>query len=72
MDKTRLMDTAIITGQGATGAGMVELVHQIPAGTNTVEIIKIIMQGIITLFTMYGIGRKVRRKKKDTSGPDGK
>lgn len=72
MDKNTIMDTAIITGQGATGAGMVELVHQLPAGNNTVEIIKIIMQGVITLFTMYGIGRKVRRKKKDTESQDGK
>ena len=72
MDKADIMDTVQITGQGATGAGMVELVHQIPTGSNTIELAKIIMQGIITLVTVFGIGRKMRRKKKGTSGPDNK
>ena len=72
MDKSDIMDTVQITGQGATGAGMVELVHQIPTGSNTIELAKIIMQGIITLVTIFGIGRKMRRKKKDTPGTNNK
>lgn len=63
IDKSNLMDSLTIAGGGGAGVTAVEMIHQIPTGSNTIELAKIIMQGIITLVTLFGIGKKIRNRK---------
>ena len=63
MDKSKIMDTADIAITGTTGAGAVELLHQIPTISATGEIIKYICQAIVALVSIWSINKTVKKKK---------